>query len=333
MICPKCSNQMADNARFCGVCGNPNPMLGAAGAPPAGGYGMPPQQPPPPGGYGPPQGGYNGGQMPAGQYQAYGVGLAPSEPRPELHNPKEPILLADMRIKIEGEVTPVVSVELGTQQTIYFEHHILLWKHPGVNIGFMSLKGGAKRFFAGLQVFISTAQGPGNIAFSREAPGQIAALRLQPGQTVDVREHQFLCASSNVGYGFTFVKGAANVLFSRTGLFVDQFTGQQGEGILILHAYGNHFEKELAPGETLDVEPGGWLWKDSSVQMTTTTVMSSTRGGLLGALGNMVAGASLTLNRFTGPGRIGIQSMTYHPPAPEGAQQSGGQNNFSLFGS
>lgn len=332
MICPKCSNQMADNARFCGVCGNPNPMLGAAGGAPAGGYGPPPQQPPPPGGYGP-QGGYPGGQMPAGQYQAYGTGLASYEPRPELHNPKEPILLADMRIKIEGEVTPVVSVELGSQQTVYFEHHILLWKHPGVNIGFMSLKGGAKRFFAGLQVFISTAQGPGNIAFSREAPGQVVALRLQPGQTVDVREHQFLCASSNVGYGFTFVKGAANVLFSRTGLFVDQFTGQQGEGVLILHAYGNHFEKELAPGETLDVEPGGWLWKDSSVQMTTTTVMSSTRGGLLGALGNMVAGASLTLNRFTGPGRIGIQSMTYHPPAPEGAQQTGGQGNFSLFGS
>ena len=67
--------------------------------------------------------------------------------------------------------------------------------------------------------------------------------------------------------------------------------------------------------------------------MTTTTVMSSTRGGLLGALGNMVAGASLTLNRFTGPGRVGIQSMTYHPPTPEGAQQTGGQNNFSLFGS
>ncbi len=235
-----------------------------------------------------------------------------------------------MRIKIEGEVVPAVSVELGQQQTVYFEHHILLWKHPGVNIGFMSLKGAAKRFFAGLQVFISTAQGPGNIAFSREAPGQVVALRLQPGQTIDVREHQFLCASSNVGYGFTFVKGAANVLFSRTGLFVDQFTGQQGEGVVIVHAYGNHFEKQLAPGETLDVEPGAWLWKDASVQMTTTSIASSTRGGFLGALGNLVAGASITLNRFTGPGRIGIQSMTYHPPTPEGATQVGGQSNFGF---
>ncbi len=266
--------------------------------------------------------------MPAGQYQAYGAGLAPNEPVPELHNPTEPITVGDMRIKIEGQVVPVVNVELGAQQTLYFEHHILLWKHPGVNISFMSLKGAAKRFFAGLQVFISTAQGPGNIAFSREAPGQVVALRLQPGQSVDVREHQFLCASSNVGYGFTFVQGAANILFSRTGLFVDQFTGEQGEGVVIVHAYGNHFEKQLAPGETLDVEPGGWLWKDSTVQMTTTSIASSTRGGFFGALGNLTAGASITLNRFTGPGRVGIQSMTYHPPAPEGAQRAGGQSNF-----
>ncbi len=320
MICPNCRNQMADNARFCGVCGNPNPML--AGAQPSGGYAAQPAG----GGYGPPA-----GQQFSGQYQAaYGGGLAASEPQPELHNPKEPIVIGDMRIKIEGEVVPAVSVELGQQQTVYFEHHILLWKHPGVNIGFMSLKGAAKRFFAGLQVFISTAQGPGNIAFSREAPGQVVALRLQPGQTIDVREHQFLCASSNVGYGFTFVKGAANVLFSRTGLFVDQFTGQQGEGVVIVHAYGNHFEKQLAPGETLDVEPGAWLWKDASVQMTTTSIASSTRGGFLGALGNLVAGASITLNRFTGPGRIGIQSMTYHPPTPEGATQVGGQSNFGF---
>ncbi|HEY7356325.1 MAG TPA: AIM24 family protein, partial [Ktedonobacterales bacterium] len=83
-------------------------------------------------------------------------------------------------------------------------------------------------------------------------------------------------------------------------------------------------------GETLDVEPGAWLWKDASVQMTTTSIASSTRGGFLGALGNLVAGASITLNRFTGPGRIGIQSMTYHPPAPEGATQAGGQSNFGF---
>jgi uncharacterized protein (AIM24 family) len=236
-----------------------------------------------------------------------------------------------MTIHIDGELVPVVDIMLGNQLSIYFEHHILLWKHPGVQIGFKSIKGAAKRFFAGLQIFISEAQGPGNISFSRDSVGQIVALRLQPGQMVEVREHQFLVATGNVDYGFTFMQGAANILFSRTGLFIDQFTARGGEGMVLLHGYGNVFEKMLAPGEALDVEPGAWLWKDPSVQMSVTTVAGSQRGGgIFGAIGGMMAGASIILNRFTGPGRLGIQSMTYHPPQPEGAQQAGGQANVNL---
>jgi uncharacterized protein (AIM24 family) len=158
--------------------------------------------------------------------------------------------------------------------------------------------------------------------------GQIVPLRLQQGQTVEVREHQFLMATSNVDYNCTFVKGAANILFSSTGLFIDQFTAANGEGLVVLHGYGNVFEKTLAPGQALDVEPGAWLWKDPSVQMTTTTVAGSQRGGgLMGAIGGLMAGSSILLNRFIGPGRIGLQSMTYHPPQAEGAQQAGGQSN------
>ena len=129
------------------------------------------------------------------------------------------------------------------------------------------------------------------------------------------------------------MQGAANILFSRTGLFIDQFTARGSEGIVLLHGYGNVFEKMLAPGETLDVEPGAWLWKDPSVQMSVTNVAASQRGGgIFGAIGGMVAGASIILNRFTGPGRIGMQSMTYHPPQAEGAQQAGGQNNLGNLG-
>jgi uncharacterized protein (AIM24 family) len=202
----------------------------------------------------------------------------------------------------------------------------------------MGVQNAAKRFFAGLQIFISTAQGPGNIAFSREAPGQVVALRLQPGQVVDVREHQFLLATSNVAYDFYWQQGLANVLFARTGLFIDRFTAQQGEGLLLLHGYGNVFEKTLAPGDVLDVEPGAWLWKDANVRMDTISVLQSQgAGGLLGALGAFVGGAALILNRFYGPGRLGMQSMTYHEPAREGAQQAGGTSNVgnvlgSLFG-
>ena len=271
---------------------------------------------------------------PASQVTQIGVY---AEPMPESDNPKEPIALGDMTVKIEGELVPVVDVELGTQQTVYFEHHTLLWKQPNVTLGFMGLQNAGKRFFSGLQIFISTAQGPGNIAFSREAPGQVVALRLAAGQSIDVREHQFLLATSNVAYDFYWQTGIANVFFSRTGLFVDRFTAK-APGIVLLHGYGNVFEKTLQPGEMLDVEPGAWLWKDSNVRMDTVSVLSSQgAGGLLGALGAFVGGAALQLNRFFGPGRVGLQSMTYHEPAVEGAAQAGGQGNItnvlgSLFG-
>ncbi|MBC7880698.1 MAG: AIM24 family protein [Anaerolineae bacterium] len=228
--------------------------------------------------------------------------------------------VGDMTLRIEGELVPVVDVHLGEKQSIYFEHHILLWKHPEVRLGMKGLKGAAKRVFAGLQVFVSEAHGPGNVAFSREAPGQIVALELQQGQSVDVREHQFLLATSNIEYDFFFQKGLANIFFSQSGgLFIDRFKGTRDGGLLLIHGYGNVFEKKLAPGEVLDVEPGAWIWKDSSVKMDTVTALQSggLGGGLFGAIGALVGGVSFTLNRFTGPGRLGLQSMTYHAPVAE----------------
>jgi len=321
MICPRCHNQVAEGLKFCGTCGA---SLQGHQMPPPPGQGAGPYGPPPP----------MEGFTPPNQYESYRAStLGNAVPKAELHNPKGPLRVADVTITIDGDLVPVVDVMLGNQLPIYFEHHILLWKHPGVQLGFKSLKGAARRFFAGLQVFITEAQGPGNISFSRDSVGQIVALRLQPGQTVEVREHQFLVATGNVDYNFTFVQNAANILFSRTGLFIDQFTARGSEGIVLLHGYGNVFEKVLAAGETLDVEPGAWLWKDPSVQMQVTTVAGSQRGGgILGAIGGFMAGSSVILNRFVGPGRIGIQSMTYHPPTVEGAPRAGGQNNFSVSG-
>ncbi len=321
MICPRCRTQVADGLKFCGTCGTP---LQANYTPSPPGSGDTP--------YGPPSG--QEGYTPPNQFESYRNSmLGNAVPKAELHNPKGPLRVGDTTITIDGDLVPVVDVMLGNQLSIYFEHHILLWKHPGVQLGFKSLKGAARRFFAGLQIFITEAQGPGNISFSRDSVGQVVALRLQPGQTVEVREHQFLVATSNVDYNFTFIQSAANILFSRTGLFIDQFTARGSEGIVLLHGYGNVFEKTLAAGETLDIEPGAWLWKDPSVQMQVTTVAGSQRsGGILGAIGGFMAGASVMLNRFIGPGRIGIQSMTYHPPTAEGAPRAGGQNNLRISG-
>jgi len=207
---------------------------------------------------------------------------------------------AGVRYHLDGELVPMLTVELAPGGSVYFEHHVLLWKHPGVNIGIRPMQGTLKRMIAGMQIFVTEANGPGQIAFSRDGAGHIVPIHLKAGEELHVREHQFLAATGNVDYTFERVKGVANVLFGGTGFFIDKFHGHKGEGVLWLHGYGNVFEKVLAAGESIDVEPGGWLYKDPGVKMETNMARLTT---------GMFAGFNLVLNRFTGPGRLGLQSM------------------------
>ena len=204
---------------------------------------------------------------------------------------------------VEGDIVPVLHLQL-QHIPVFFEHHILLWKEPHVEIGVMSLKGAFKRIIAGMPVVMVQAVGPGNVAFSRDGAGHVFGLHLGMGQSIDVREHQWLAATTTLEYTFNRVKGIANMMFSGTGLFIDTFTCHAPEGILWLHGYGNVFTVTLGPGEQIDVEPGGWIYKDRTVTMDTVVQRLAT--GLFGS------GGQLVFNRFTGPGRVGIQSMYMH---------------------
>jgi len=215
---------------------------------------------------------------------------------------------AGVSYHLEGELVPVLTVDITPEQSVYFEHHILLWKHPGVQIAVKSIKGALKRLMAGMQIFVTEAQGQGQIAFSRDGVGQIVGLHLANGQELHVREHQFLAATKNVDYTYERVKGAVSMLLGGSGFFIDKFHSAGGDGILWLHGYGNIFEKTLAANEQIEVEPGGWLYKDASVRMETTFQTLST--GWFG-------GFNLVMNKFTGPGRVAIQSMYLHIPEAE----------------
>ncbi len=212
---------------------------------------------------------------------------------------------AGVTYHIEGELVPALTVELSGNRSIYFEHHILLWKHPGVNIGVKQMKGALKRVIAGMQVFVTEASGSGQISFSRDGAGHIFGMHLNNGQEIHVREHQFLAATGDIDYSFERVRGVGNMLFGGTGFFIDKFRAHSGDGILWLHGYGNVFEKALGPGEQIDVEPGGWLYKDVGVTMETNIQNLST---------GLFAGFNFVTNRFTGPGKVGIQTMYLHMP-------------------
>lgn len=230
---------------------------------------------------------------------------------------------AGVTYHIEGELVPVLHIEIG-REPVYFEHHVLLWKNRSVEIGVKSLAGAFKRMLAGMPIFMTEARGPGHIGFSRDGAGHVVAMHLAPGQSIDVREHQFLAATNGVDYTFRRVKGIANLLFGGSGFFVDTFscTGRDG-GIVWLHGYGNMFEVTLDAGQQIDIEPGGWVYKDPGVGLE--TVAQGLSAGLFASNG------TLAFNRFTGPGRVGLQSMYLH--AGTGTDDQGRESGGSLAGS
>src|SRR5882672_5813851 len=205
--------------------------------------------------------------------------------------------------QVEGEIVPVAELNLGQGDAVFFEHHVLLWKDDLTPMSVMPLQGGIKRALAGMPFIISVAHGPGRIAFSRDATGELVVLPLHPGMELDVREHAFLLASHHINYTYLRIKGLRNILFGGQGMFMDRFVTGNQPGLLLLHGYGDVFERVLQPGESIMIEPGAFLYKDSAVTMNVESQKLTT--GFFG-------GTGMNLARMTGPGRIGIQSMYVH---------------------
>jgi len=207
--------------------------------------------------------------------------------------------------RISGTLVPKLMFELDGTGGVFFEHHTLLWKDASLNVELKKLPGGLKRKIAGLDFFLTQTRGPGRIAFSHDAPGKIVDHHLQPGQALLVREHHFVAATENLDYTFERVKGVRSMLFGGSGFFVDRFAATNGVASVWVMGSGDVFHADLEAGEQIDIEAGSWLYRDPSVRMEAVTMGLKT--GMFGG------GGKLTWNRFTGPGRVGIQTMFWNP--------------------
>ncbi len=176
-------------------------------------------------------------------------------------------------VEVDGRVVPVVEVTLNQPDTVFFEHHVMFWKHDSVPMSVMTAPGGARRLLGDLPFVLSVAHGPGRLAFSRDAGGAVVVLPVDPGIRIDVRGHALLLATGSLTYTFVKVPGLRTMLMAGTGMYLDQFTATTADpGLLVLHGYGTVFERTLAAGESIQLEPGAFLYKDSAVGMEVVTV-------------------------------------------------------------
>lgn len=330
MFCESCGSSLLPDARFCGSCGAMVKLHEAAPPPvqpvappiqPVVHSAAPPPLPPPPPLAAPPatRCSWCGSPLAAGVLSCPGCGGKVSEMGVSAHSgwlqlpgrkDMAKLQFGQSTCQIEGIYVPVADMQLAAGDSVYFAHHVLLWKDPATAITTMPLKGAWKRVFAGMPLIMTQAEGPGHIAFSRDAPGELIAVPLHPGQSVDVREHLFLTATGNVVYDwfntnvwFQTKSGDDTETHYPVGMFMDRFSGTAQPGLLLLHAAGNVFVRNLGPGDSLLVKPTALIFKDPSVQMHLHFEHPQVGFISWGSWSNRY----LWL-RVVGPGRVAVQS-------------------------
>ncbi len=224
-------------------------------------------------------------------------------------------------LQVEGKQVPVADFALAEGDSVYFSHHVLLWADAATRMGNSSLAQGWTRMMAGMPLVLLEAAGPGHVALSENHAGEVIALPLNPGQQVWVREHRFLAASSAVRYAWQsgqvwYQTGSGNdrEWHYPLGQFEDVFGAERAPGLLLLHAPGDTFIRDLAPGQTILVQPSALLYRDASVQLHLHLEYPHGTGMFGGWRSYDLRNVWL---RAIGPGRIAVQSVFERPESSE----------------
>ena len=223
-------------------------------------------------------------------------------------------------VQIEGRQVPVADFDMRGQESIYFGHHVFLWKDSSATLANLPLRGGFSRMMAGLPLIMLTAHGPGHVALSDNHAGEIVALPLHPGRPIWVREHRFLCATSDILYdwrptGIYYQTGTGDDRETHypLGQFGDVFGAQQQPGLLLLHSPGNTFIRDLGPGETILLQPTALLYSDLSVSMHLHLEYPRYQSP---GWHRRYSHRNVWL-RLVGPGRVAMSSVFARPDASE----------------
>ena len=151
---------------------------------------------------------------------------------------------------------------------VYFEHHVLLWKDEHDPAVGDEHRRRHEAQLGGMPFVVTVAHGPGRVAFSRDAPGELVVLPLHPGMELDVREHAFLVASHTHPVLVRADQGPGQPPARRQRHVHGPLRHRRAtRACCCCTATATCFERTLRPGEKILVEPGGFLYKDSTVQM------------------------------------------------------------------
>ncbi len=218
--------------------------------------------------------------------------------------------------KVFGDAMQFVELELDPNEAAIAEAGGMMYMDDGIametifgdgsqqNSGFFgALLGAGKRLLTGeslfMTVFQNRGQGKKRVAFGAPYPGKIIPTHLaEIGGELIAQKDSFLCAAKGVSVGIAFNKRIGAGFFGGEGFIMQRL---QGDGWAFLHAGGNIYERQLAPGEVLRVDTGCVVAFEPTVDFDIQFV-----GGVKSAL---FGGEGLFFATLRGPGKIWLQSL------------------------
>ncbi len=293
MNCPKCTADLAANARFCGSCGF---TLVASEPPPV--VGTPPVIGAPP-----PRNNetFHFDQDGRGQGRGYTWEIA------------------------HAGSFALALVKLDSGQSINAEAGAMVSMSSNVDLS-SQMKGGVfgalKRAVGGESAFVSTftaQNGPGEVALAPGTPGDIVGIEMR-NQQFKVQSSSYLAGDTSLAVETKF--GGAKSFFGGEGLFLLEVGGT---GLLLISSFGAIYRRVLAPGEGYVVDTGHLVAWEGHMQYN---LRKASKAGFFRSL---ASGEGLVAE-FSGPGEILIQTRNLAAFAgmlkPFFPSQSGGGINF-----
>ena len=217
-----------------------------------------------------------------------------------------------MQYKIIGEPMPVVECELNAGESMITERGSMTWMTPNMQ---MSTGAGTegKGLMKGLGKMLSSAVmgesifkntyicqgGPGMIAFGSSFTGSIRAYEIAPGRSIIVQKSGFLASEQGVELSMYFNRKLGAGLLGGEGFVMQKLSGH---GTVFVEIDGYAVEYDLAPGQSLLVNPGNLAVMDESVQMAVQDIK--------GMKNLLLGGEDWFQLKLTGPGKIVLQTQT-----------------------
>jgi uncharacterized protein (TIGR00266 family) len=160
------------------------------------------------------------------------------------------------------------------------------------------LAGLKRSMFGGETFFINTFRSPsgGTVSVAADLPGDMTMITMDAAHALLVQSGSWIASDPGVDVDTKW--GGSKTFFSGKGLFFLRCTGQ---GDVLVAAYGGILSMALAPGQSYTLDTGHVVAFDESVQFSVHKA---------GNWKTTVLGGEGLVTRFTGPGRLWLQTRS-----------------------